>query len=202
MDGYYDYHATVILERPVLLIGFAGAAYRQVGRDTSSLTGLPFVDVDQWVEHEAGLSLRALVAERGKKALAVAQRRLTARALKAQPPGIIVLGDGAVAQHDNFAQALQRGFVVYFRQSLSNAYWALRQQVRERGPLPQPHLPEPLDTIAQLRPLFAAREPIYEQAHLCIDMEESGIEGAVRTLMQALPAQPDAPGGSALSVVK
>ena len=202
MSDYYDYHATVQLVRPTVLIGLPGVDYRQVGRDTSSLTGLPFVDVDRWVEHEAGQSLYALLSDRGAEVLEQAESRMTEKALGSPPPGIIVLGDAALAQPTNLERALTRGFVVYFKQSLSNVYWELRRQAQVRGGLNLPHLPQPLETVDQLRPLFELRKAAYQRAHHTIDMAETGVEGAVRQLMKALPTVPVDPDDRSLRVMK
>lgn len=189
-----------MLSKPLVLIGFPGIEYRQVGRDLAALTGLPFIDVDQWVEHQAGQSLWALVQSRGEDLLHQARARLLDKALNSRPCGIVVVGDGtALTEPARLEQVVEAAVVVYFKLSLAMAYWTLRRQLRERGLLAHPFLPHPLDSSEQLRPLFAACQMGCESAHMTIDMEHRDTDEAVRLMMEALPrlgaSDPGAPAG-------
>ena len=187
MSNYYEHYPTVALEKPLLLTGFPGVEYREVGRDLAALTGLPFIAVDQWVEHQAGQSLRVLAESQGAASLHQAQTAMLHKALESRPCGIIAVDDGVLIEPANLARALEQSVVIGLRLSLAAVYWELRRRLRQHGSLPQPFLPCPLDGIEQLRPLFAARRESYQSAHVTIDMEYRNADDAVRLLMESLP---------------
>ena len=186
-SNYYEHYPTVALEKPLLLTGFPGIEYREVSRDLAALTGLPFIAVDHWVEHQAGQSLRALVESQGAAAFHQAQTSMLHKALGSRPCGSIAAGDGVLIEPANLARALEQSVVICLRLSLAAAYWELRRRLREHGSLSQPFLPCPLDSSEQLRPRFAARREGYQSAHMTIDMEYRSTDDAVRLLMESLP---------------
>ena len=90
----------------IVLIGFLGVDQHGLGRDLAALSGLPLIEVDRWVEHAAGQSLVALVQTQGIEALRQLEDRFLAQALTTRPPGIVVLGDGALIKESNLRQVL------------------------------------------------------------------------------------------------
>lgn len=192
MSNYYDPSPLVLLQRPLALIGFLGVDQHGLGRDLAALSGLPLIEVDRWIEHQAGQSLAALVQTQGLRALRQLEDRFLAQALAARPPGIIVLGDGALIKETNLRQVLAQATLVYLKLSLASTYWKLRRPPRR----PHPLLLQPPDSTAQLRPLLAERQGGFDQAHATLDMDELTPDAALRHLLDKLPqwgtAQPGA----------
>ncbi|MEW6755845.1 MAG: shikimate kinase, partial [Candidatus Latescibacterota bacterium] len=149
--GYYDAGSTLVLSRPVALIGYPGVAYRQVGHDLASLTGLSLIDLDRWVEHTAGMSLWALLQGRGLEVMRELEARLLAHALEVRPHGLLILGDGALVRPENRLRLHDTAAIVYLHLPLVTAYWELRQQILVNPPGPCPFVPHPLEHCEQLR---------------------------------------------------
>jgi shikimate kinase len=99
--GYYDYHPTVSLRRPVVLTGFYGSAADGVGQMLTQRTGLPLIELDRWIEHEAGGTLASVALSRGEPTLRSLEGRLLVKALAERPPGVIVLGEGGLLDDKN-----------------------------------------------------------------------------------------------------
>lgn len=186
-SSYYDHQPTITLERPVVLTGFPGVEYRQVGHELAVLSGLPIVDLDRWIEHQAGQSLWALLRDQGAMALRALEAQLLERALTARPYELVVLGDGTLIDADNLRRVRGTAAVVYFRLPPITAYWELRRQIRERPPGPSPFVPQPLEHCEQLKPLWEERRAGFESAHLTVDMEGQRPEDVVPLLFEALP---------------
>ena len=53
--GYYDHYPQVEISKPICLIGFMGSEVHSVAYFISSMTGLPYVELDKLVEHEVGM---------------------------------------------------------------------------------------------------------------------------------------------------
>ena len=69
LSNYYEHGPLVLLQRPIVLIGSLGVDQHGLGRDLAALSGLPLIEVDRWIEHEAGQSLVSLVQTQGIEAL-------------------------------------------------------------------------------------------------------------------------------------
>ncbi len=182
LSNYYEHGPLVLLQRPIALIGFLGVDQHGLGRDLAALSGLPLVEVDRWIEHEAGQSLVALVQTQGLAALRQLEDRFLAQALAARPPGIVVLGDGALIKEANLRQVLDKATLVYLKLSLAATYWKLRHQAVG------PHLLlQPPESTAELRPLLAERQAGFDQAHVVLDLDEMTPEAVLRHLLDKLP---------------
>jgi shikimate kinase len=188
MNGYYDAAPIVLMDKPLALIGPPGGQHHEVGYDLASLSGLPLVNLDQWVEHHAGQSLWQLIQAEGETAYRRLETELLPRALKAQPPSILILGDGALLNPANQRQLLISSTLVYFKLRPSTVYWRLRQQAEAPQGKPHPLVPLPLENPDLIRPLLDARLPGYQQAHRSIDMEEKDVREAVQLLLKTLQA--------------
>ena len=62
----------------VALTGFMGCGKSSVGRELSTLLGIPVVDLDRYIEERAGMSIPDIFAQSGEKAF----RDLETTALK------------------------------------------------------------------------------------------------------------------------
>ena len=183
LSNYYEHGPLVLLQRPVVLIGFLGVDQHGLGRDLAALSGLPLIEVDRWIEHEAGQSLCSLVQTQGIEALRQLEDRFLAQALTTRPSGIIVLGDGALIKEANLQQVLAKATLVYLKLSLASTYWKLRHQAVGSHPL----LLQPPESTEELRPLLAERQGGFDQAHVTLDMDEMTPEVALRHLLDKLP---------------
>ena len=182
MSNYYEHGPLVLLQRPVALIGFLGVDQHGLGRDLAALSGLPLIEVDRWIEHAAGQSLVPLVQTQGIGALRQLEDRFLSQALATRPPGIVVLGDGALIKEANLRQVLDKATLVYLKLSLASTYWKLRHQAVR----PHPLLLRPPESTAELRPLLAERQGGFDQAHVTLDMDETTPEAALRHLLDKL----------------
>ncbi|MDY7094037.1 MAG: shikimate kinase [Acidobacteriota bacterium] len=165
MEGYYDHHATLQLNRPLAVAGMIGSPYRHTAYHVSSRTGLPFTDLDRKIEHEAGQSLWDLVTLRGEPALRELERKVLLQTLRARPAGIIALGDGTLLDADNKRAVLESTTLVHLEMDLAANYWHIRRHEEEHGRFWNPFLPSPITRIEELRPVFQQLEPSLRDAH-------------------------------------
>jgi len=187
-SSYYDYHPTLQLERPVVLGGMPGTPYREVGHYLTSLTGLPLLDLDRWLEHQVGESLWDFVQSEGEHVLRQKEFEYLDRALLAEPCGLLVVGEGTLAQADNRRRIGESASLVYLSSAPSAAYWQVRQQISERGPRYHPHVPQPLTHFDVLRPLIEALDKAREDANLVLAVDNLSVQDVVDAIFDALPS--------------
>lgn len=83
------------LER-IVLVGFMGAGKSTVGTELARLLDWSFVDMDRWIEEQAGLTIAHIFEQRGEAAFRDLERRL-AEDLAGRRRCVVAAGGGAFA---------------------------------------------------------------------------------------------------------
>ncbi|MEM9930634.1 MAG: shikimate kinase, partial [Bacteroidota bacterium] len=94
------------------MTGFMGAGKSWTGRRLASRLNLPFTDLDEVIERNAGKTISAIFAEEGEAAF----RRLETEALRATasaPALIVATGGGAPCFHNNMDWMNANGVTVF-----------------------------------------------------------------------------------------
>lgn len=168
-QDYYDPAPLVTLARPVALVGFLGAGTSITGHTLCASLGLGFSDLDRLVEHAAGMSCARLQLEHGENARRTEEARQLQAMVHRKPPGILVLGNGALLRGLNRALVLDTCELVYLARPLEVCFSRLLEE-RARAPERYPEFIAAAPTSpADLEPLFEARRTAYETAPHRID---------------------------------
>jgi shikimate kinase len=189
-EDYYGHHPSHTLKRPLCLIGMMGSEANVVAYQLSSLTGLPLIELDAKVEHEAGCSLSALYERGGANAWRAAELRALKRALSNARPSIISLGDGALLSKE--ARGLWRGraHLVYIERPLEELFercLLARKDHPQRFPYWRA---APPSSAEALTPLLNARLEGYQEATLTLSAEARSALSVAQELLSTLPQLP------------
>jgi len=96
----------------LILIGPMGAGKSSVGRVLARRFDLRFVDTDQAIIHQTGVSIATIFEYEGEAGFRQRERDTLARLL--QSDGLLLAtGGGAVLDADNRARIAQRGYVIH-----------------------------------------------------------------------------------------
>lgn len=98
-------------ERNIVITGFMGTGKTTVGRIIAQMTGRTFVDTDEVIAQQVGLSIPEIFARDGEPGFRRIERDL-ARHLSAQTGLVISSGGGMLVDEDNRRLMLGSGFVV------------------------------------------------------------------------------------------
>jgi shikimate kinase len=162
------------LSAPVLLVGFMAAGKSSVGRALSRRLGCGFLDLDTLVERRAGKTIAEIFAALGEPAFRRLEAQALAEVLTESGAGVIALGGGAYAESANRERiARSGGRVVCLEVSLEEAIRRIKAVDAVR--------PLAADR-ARLERLFAERQSIYRQAHLCLETTDRSVESVVEEL--------------------
>ena len=141
----------------LVLIGGSGAGKSILGRELALRLGLPFTDLDEAVEAEAGRPIAALFAEAGEAAFRRLERTTLVRHL--DRPGVVALGGGAWEDSDIRRAVDAAGFQPLWLAETPERAWARVGHDPER-PLAQ-------DRTAFLA-RWAARTPAWSLAPMIL----------------------------------
>jgi shikimate kinase len=158
--------------RSVFLCGFSGAGKSETGRILAGRLGLEFLDTDDAVEGELGMSIPDAFDRLGETEFRAVEREVI-RVAGRSGVRVIALGGGAVAESENLAYIKRHGLVVYLQVSPETALIRLRNShYRPKlGGTPSGTANSMDDLRAAIVSLMAEREPFYRRADICIDTE-------------------------------
>ncbi len=189
MEGYYDYHPTHHLERPLVLVSFVNHLTRSVAHTLASTTGLPLRLLDELVEHQMGGSAHRVIEERGLPAWRQCEKQELIKSVRSRPAGVIALGEGVLADPDNLNLALDKSELVYLSVPEGEACrWASQQSASYNASLWAEVQAINGPPEESLQALFEGRRFAYELAHYTIDVSDRSILQTADELRDRLSA--------------
>ena len=96
----------------VVLVGFMGSGKSSVGRELARRFGVPFVDVDAWIESATGCRIRDLFAREGEPAFREREKAALREVLSVKGC-VIATGGGAFVDEENRVLLRSYAPVVY-----------------------------------------------------------------------------------------
>lgn len=152
--------------RTVALLGLRGAGKSTVGAALAQRLGVAFVELDERIEDEAGLSLSEIFSLHGEEYHRRLSLRCLAELLGDEEPCVVALPGGIVHEREAFELVRRRCLTVWLR-ALPEEHFARVLAQGDRRPMAgRP------DAMTELRALLAARAPLYGQSDL--EVETSG----------------------------
>jgi len=154
----------------IVLVGMAGCGKSSIGRRVAQALQREFLDLDEAVVAEAGMSIPAIFASEGEAGFR--RREKNAVAAAGQRSNLVIAsGGGAVLDRENRYNLVQNGFVYHL--------------LREVDKLPL-QAGRPLSTnLERVRQMAAEREPLYRQIRDAAIDNNHGLAAAVKAVIAA-----------------
>lgn len=169
--------ATSEPRRIIALLGLRGAGKTTVGRRLARRLKLRFVELDQQIEHRAGLSLAEIFSLHGEDYYRRLERDTLMELLAATQPMVLAAGGGLVTAADTYALLLAHTTTVWLK-ARTEDYW--NRLVRQGDRRPMDQHPQAREALNQL---LARREPLYARASVTVDTSQEGIDQVVTRLL-------------------
>lgn len=185
VDDYYSPHPSVRLERPIVIAGQLGCGARMVGRVLSARTGLPYVEIDRQVEHEAGTTLGDLADRIGPKRVADRARDALERVALRRPCPVVVL-DAAWPSSAATRLFQRRLALVYIQRPTSYLLPRIEKEIHRAGAWLLGGRPAVFRDRGDLAPLHADRAELLASAEILFDAEDQHPQRVAQDLRSAL----------------
>ena len=152
----------------IILIGYMGAGKTTVGHALSKLTGMPFYDLDWYIETRMHRKVPQLFAEWGEEKFRQMEHNMLHEVAEFDKV-ILSCGGGTPCFFDNMDYMNQQGETIYLKASPEVLYGHLRVARVER-PLLQNMTAEEMQE--HIRQQLASREQYYEKAKHIVDVNQ------------------------------
>ena len=141
-----------------------GAGKTTVGRMIAEALEWDFVDLDAWIERDAGMSIRDIFRTRGELAFRAMESRLTA-SLSSVDRTVIAPGGGWIMDPANVERLPPGSCIVWLRVSASEAVRRLLHTAE------RPLLADAPDPLAEAAALMESRRERYATADITVDVD-------------------------------
>lgn len=162
----------------IFLTGFMGCGKTSVGRVLSSRLGCQFVDLDEAIVSDAGVSINEIFSSQGEPAFRRLESQALARISKLAAV-VVSTGGGAVLAQQNRTLMRQSGSIV----NLTAGVEAI--VARLNGDSERPLLQGDA-SIERVRDMLEGRERYYADADLRIDTTAKTVEAVVAEILDAM----------------
>lgn len=142
----------------VYLIGMRGSGKTTVGRLLARRLATPFFDADEVLEAQAGMSIRAMIAERGEPVFRDFEERIL-KELASRGPAVVATGGGVILRDSNRQLMKETGRVVWLNADI-DTLWQ-RQQADDLTTTRRPDLA--MGGRAEVEHLLRTRIDLYRQ---------------------------------------
>ena len=170
--------ASIVVDRPIVLVGLMGAGKTTVGRRLAAVLGLPFLDADEEIERAAGLPVAEIFARHGEPDFRRGERKVIERLLHG-PVHVLATGGGAFMDAETRQMLREHATSVWLRADLD----VLMRRVEKRENRPLLRQGNPREVMARL---MAERYPVYAEADMTVDSSNGPHGAAVLHVLQAL----------------
>lgn len=149
--------------RHIVLVGLPGSGKTTIGREVAARITRQFVDFDEVIERETGMTVARLFETGGEASFRSRELELTKRCLNL-PPAVLAPGGGWITICEAVALMRPHATIIWLTVSPSEA---VRRMAR--GTASRPLLKSA--PMARLEELLAEREPLYRTANHAVDTE-------------------------------
>ncbi|MFP6893984.1 MAG: shikimate kinase [Opitutales bacterium] len=163
------------------LVGFMGTGKSAVGRRVAEKLGFHFMDVDQAIEEEEGLSITQLFAQSGEEAF----RELERNFIESGHPdsNCVVSCGGGLSVPDGMPELLKK-------KGVAVCLWATPEVIYERtkGNSTRPLL-NVTDPLSSIRKLLEQREPRYRATGNLVSTVDRGLAAVTEAVLRVYQSQ-------------
>ena len=162
--------------RRIALIGLRGAGKSTLGARLAGALGMPFVELDQEVEREAGADLGEVFAMYGQEAFRRFERRALERVLRTHEAAVIAAGGSLVNDPDTYRLLLDNCHTVWLK---AKAEEHMNRVIAQGDMRPFKGRSAALEEIRQM---LADRDRLYSRAELTIETSGRSLKSSFEEL--------------------
>lgn len=167
----------------IALVGLRGAGKSTLGRALAAELALPFVELNNAIEAEAGMSLNEVFMLYGQPGFRRLERRCLEGFIAQHESAVITVGGGIVSEAETFNLLLMNCFTVWVKATPEEHMSRVVAQGDFRP------MEGNAEAMEDMRRILVAREPLYSKADFTLDTTGQRPEDCLLQLRQAVAAQ-------------
>jgi len=166
----------------IALIGLRGAGKTTLGGLLAEKLGVPFIELAQAIEQEAGMTLSEIFSLYGQAAYRRYERRALQSVVENNERFVLSPGGSIVSEPATFDELLTSCYTIWLKASPAEHM----QRVIAQGD--QRPMSDNREAMADLERILAGREAMYVKADAAVDTSGRSVEQALADLLRVVPA--------------
>ncbi|MCB1748132.1 MAG: transcriptional regulator, partial [Gammaproteobacteria bacterium] len=163
--------------RHLALIGLRGAGKSTLGAALAKRLGLPFVELVQEIEREAGMAVSEIFARGGQTTYRRFERAALAVSLERFERAVFAVGGSLVSEPETYDFLLAHCCTVWLKAQPGEHMERVIAQGDYRP------MAEHRDAMADLKRILAERSSLYARADFTLDTSSADVEDCLNTLL-------------------
>jgi XRE family transcriptional regulator, aerobic/anaerobic benzoate catabolism transcriptional regulator len=166
--------------RRIALIGLRGAGKSTLGSKLAEELGIPFAELDQEIEKDAGMDLAEIFSLYGQTGYRRIEKKTLDRVLREHARVVISIGGGVVSEKETYDQLLSNCFTVWIKAHPEEHMSRVVAQGDFRA------MADNAEAMEDLRRILEAREPLYRRADVQLETSRETVAQSFLKLKQAV----------------
>jgi len=167
----------------IALIGLRGAGKSTLGSRLAGDLNVPFIELDQEIEKDAGMALSEIFSLYGQTGYRRIEKKTLQRILQQHTSAVLSIGGGVVSEKDTYDQLLASCFTVWIKAHPEEHMSRVIAQGDFRA------MADNSEAMEDLRRILEAREPLYRRADVQLETSGESIDDSFLRLKQAVRPQ-------------
>lgn len=170
--------------KKIILLGYMGCGKSTIAQKLTQKMGIPYLDLDEWIEKKTHLSIKAIFEKHGEVYFRKLEHEAFKEILESPNPLILGLGGGTPCYANNH-ELLQRDDVVsvYLKASVATLYQRLSRNKAKRPLIAHLEDEELKEFIA--KHLFD-RSFYYNHAQYKVEVDQQSVDETVAAIVTLL----------------
>jgi XRE family aerobic/anaerobic benzoate catabolism transcriptional regulator len=185
MADYYEPYPRWRISRAVVVAGQLGCGAAAIARNVAARTGLPFVDLDRSIEHEAGRSLARIAFDEGREGVARRAESILDEVVGRSPRGLVALGRAWPPPSAGW-MLMKRSYFIHIDRTYDYIAKRIQREFVRAGDWLFDGMPLPSGEPDGLRPLFAERDALLANAGIVLDAGDQHVHDVAEVLLDSL----------------
>ncbi len=170
--------AEVMRAQRICLVGLRGAGKSTLGAMLGDALGLPFVELNDQIEEQAGMPVGEVMALYGQEGYRKLEAQAVNRVIATHEAMVLAVAGGIVAEPETYNTLLTRFHTIWLRATPVEHMDRVRAQGDER---PMAGNPEAME---QLKSILTSREALYGKAQAQLDTSGMATGAALQRLVE------------------
>ena len=167
-----------VRRKRITLIGLRGAGKSTLGQELAKSLRRPFIELDQEIEREAGISLSEVFLLYGQAGYRRIERRCLERIIHSQDEIVLSVGGGIVSEPETYNLLLLNCYTVWVK---ARPEEHMARVVAQGDTRPMAGHAEAME---DLRNILSAREPLYSKADTTLDTSGRSVGDSLAELQR------------------
>lgn len=151
----------------IVLIGFMGTGKSSTGKALAAKLGYSFIDLDQKIEEEQGMSIHRMFADKGEAFFRACEREMVRRMAERRST-VIATGGGTVKDPENVKALRENGFIVCLEANADT----VMERTRRKGVRPLLDGMNGEERRRRIESLMEERKELYKHADYTLDTSD------------------------------